>query len=495
VPAGEEEYGRRVHWHRLGDDWRVDELLWEPADRTAWAMVDLSPDGRWLLVQASLGWSRVDVHLLDRTTGARTTVIEGVDAVSTFTLTEDRAVGVTNLGADRGRVVAAAFDAPGADRWVTLVPEGERVIETVAVTADSLLVLSTLDGVGHVDRYDHDGTGHRPIPLPEPGILAGLDGSRGADLAVFSFTSFTRPAELFRWTPSGVEPWGERPNAGVEPWGDRRTAALDPDDYVVTQLSYPAPDGTAIPVLAVRAAGTVPGPDTPCLLTAYGGFAIPMTPAYGAAVVALCDDGWLWVEAGIRGGGERGESWHEAGMGANKQTCFDDFFAAADWLVDRGWTSRDRLAIRGGSNGGLLMGAAVTQRPDLCRAVHCAVPLTDMVRYHRFRIGRLWIPEYGDPDDPDELSGLHAYSPYHRVTDGTCYPAVLLTAAEGDSRVDPLHARKLAARLQEATACGGERPILLREEAQAGHGQGKPVSKQAEELADVLAFLRWQVSS
>jgi prolyl oligopeptidase len=483
VPADEAEYGRTVHLHHLGGPWREDELVWdENPDRTAWATLDLSDDGRWLLVHVSLGWSRVDIHVIDRVAGTRRVMIEGVDAVSTFTVVDAEAVGVTTLGADRGRVVAAPLASPEPASWRTLVPEGDGVIEAVVPTTDSLLVLSSHDAVAHLDRYDHDGGGHRPVPLPEPGSFAGLDGSRTGDLAVFSFTSYTRPPMLFRWTPGGVTRWSEAPE-GV----------LDPGAYVVEQVTYPSRDGTAIPLLTVRATTTTPGPATPCVLEAYGGFAIGMSPAYAAAVVAVCDDGGLYAEAGIRGGSERGESWHEAGKGRRKQNCFDDFLAAADWLVGRGWTSRERLAIRGGSNGGLLMGAALTQRPDLCRAVHCAVPLTDMVRYPRFRIGRLWIPEYGDPDDPEALRWLHAYSPYHRVVDGTCYPAVLVTSAEGDSRVDPLHARKLAARLQEATACGTGRPVLLREETEAGHGQGKPVSKQAEELADVLAFLHWQL--
>jgi prolyl oligopeptidase len=484
VPADEAEYGRTVHRHRLGRDWRDDELVWdENPDRTAWTTIDLSEDGRWLLVQVSLGWSRVDVHVVDRETGTRRVMIEGVDAVSTFTVVGEQAIGVTTLGADRGRVVAVPLMAPEPDNWRTLVPEGEGVIDAVVPTSESLLVLSRRDAVSHLDRYDHDGGGHQPVPLPEPGSLAGLDGSRTEDRAVFSFTSFTRPPMLFQWTPgAGVQAWSEPP-------GD----VLDPDAYVVEQVTYPSADGTVIAMLVVRAATTVVGPDTPCVLEGYGGFAISVAPAYGAAVVAVCDHGGIYAEAGIRGGGERGESWHEAGKGEHKQNCFDDFISAADWLVAQGWTSRDRLAIRGGSNGGLLVGAALTQRPDLCRAVHCAVPLADMIRYPLFRIGRLWIPEYGDPENPVELAWLHAYSPYHRVIDGTCYPAVLLTTAEGDSRVDPLHARKLAARLQEATACGTERPILLREESQAGHGQGKPVSKQAEELADVLAFLHWQL--
>jgi prolyl oligopeptidase len=233
----------------------------------------------------------------------------------------------------------------------------------------------------------------------------------------------------------------------------------------------------------------VPTPDTPVVLTGYGGFAIAESPAWSPVGVAVADAGGIYAVAGIRGGLEHGEDWHQAGMRHRKQQVFDDFTAAADWLVAEGLTRRDRLAIRGGSNGGLLVGAALTQRPDLCRAVHCAVPLLDMVRFPHFLIARLWIAEYGDPDEPEDFAALFAYSPYHHVEDGTCYPAVLLTTADSDSRVDPCHARKFAARLQAATSCGDERPVLLRIETRAGHGQGKPVGKQADEAADVLAFL------
>jgi len=236
-----------------------------------------------------------------------------------------------------------------------------------------------------------------------------------------------------------------------------------------------------------------PGPDTPCVLTGYGGFAVAETPSWSPAVAAWCEAGGLYAIAGLRGGYEEGEAWHRAGRRERKQVVFDDFAAAADFLVASGWTSRPRLALRGGSNGGLLVGATLTQRPDAARAVHCAVPLLDMVRYPKFLIARLWTDEYGDPDVAEEFAWLYAYSPYHHVVDGTCYPAVLLTAAEGDSRVDALHARKLAAALQHATSCGATRPVLLRQEGRAGHGVGKPLQKQADELADVLAFFTWQL--
>lgn len=487
VPEEDRGYWRRVYWHRIGEDWRHDELVWgDLPDRTAWPNVSLSLDGRWLLVHLSLGWSRVDVHLIDRTTGARTAMIEGIDAVSSFVVVDDEVIGVTTLDAPRGRMVSAPLITAWHDHWCTIVPEGDRVLEAFTVTSRSLLVMGVEEAVSRLDRYGFDGTPLGEVPLPGTGSLAGLAGSRDRDEAFFSFTSFALPPTTFRWTPDGSADWSRlRAYEGdrVGPQGD----------YVVEQVHYPSTDGTDIPMFLVRAATTEPGPDTPCVLTGYGGFAVTMGPGYSAAIVSVCDDGGIYAVANVRGGLERGQAWHRAGMREHKQQVFDDFLAATDWLVDRQLTSRERLAIRGGSNGGLLMGAAITQRPDAVRAAQVAVPLLDMVRYHRFRIARLWIPELGDPDVPDEFAWLHAYSPYHRVIDDTCYPAVLLTTAEEDSRVDPCHARKMAARLQAATSCGFDRPILLREEPRAGHGQGKPVSQQAEELTDVLAFLGWQI--
>jgi prolyl oligopeptidase len=318
------------------------------------------------------------------------------------------------------------------------------------------------------------------------GSLVGVSGSREREEAFFSFTSFARPPTTYRWTTKGIDDWSRLRQYDDDSEG--------PDgDYVVEQVRYPSTDGTEVAMFLVRAAGTTPSPETPCVLTGYGGFSITMGPAYSAAVVSVCDHGGLYAVANIRGGAEEGEGWHRAGMREHKQQSFDDFAAAADWLIENDLTKRDRLAIRGGSNGGLLMGATITQRPDLCRAAQIAVPLLDMLRYQRFLIARLWIPEYGDPDNAEEFAWLRDYSPYHHVTDGTCYPAVLLTSGQGDSRVDPMHARKMAARLQAATSCGDEHPILMREETRAGHGQGKPVSKQADELADVLGFLYWQL--
>jgi prolyl oligopeptidase len=472
-----DDYTRWVFWHDLGRDPDGDERLWGPddlPDPTAWTDVRLSGDGRWLLFHVSLGWSRTDVHLVDRTTGRRTTVVEGEEAVTSFEVVGGRLYGTTTRGASRGRVVTAPVDDPTA--WETVVPQGDAVIEGAVVAGGSLLVAESEVAVGRVRRYGLDGSGGEVLALPGPGSVGGLDGDDAAERAVLAFESFARPASLWRWDGAGVTAL----RAEVAP--------VDPDAYAVEQVRYRSTDGTEVPMFLLRRSDTTPSADTPAVLTGYGGFAIAETPAWSPVGVAVADAGGLFAVAGIRGGLEFGEDWHQAGMKDRKPQVFDDFAAAADSLVEQGLTSRQRLALRGGSNGGLLVGAVLTRRPDVARAVHCAVPLLDMVRFPQFLIARLWIPEYGDPDEAEDFAWLHGYSPYHRVVGGTCYPAVLLTTADSDSRVDPCHARKFAARLQAATACGDERPVLLRVESRAGHGAGKPVPKQADEAADVLAF-------
>jgi prolyl oligopeptidase len=441
--------------------------------------VNISPDGSHLLVHVSLGWSRVDVHLLDRGTDEWRTVIKDVDALTTMSFAPSGLIGVTNLDAEKGRVVSAALEHP--DVWTTIVAEGDDVIEAASIGYEGMFVTTLRSAVHGLQYRGFDGSPLNEIELTDRISFHGLDADRDTVRVFFQAEGFARPAALYRWTPEhGVEPWGSLP------------LAADPDSFIVEQVRYPSLDGTAIPMFLVRSARTTATADTPCILTGYGGFNIAETPAYGPGIVAWCERGGLYAIAGLRGGNEEGESWHRAGMRENKQNVFDDFHAAADWLVAQKLTSRDKLALRGGSNGGLLMGAAITQRPDLARAVHCAVPLLDMVRFHLFLIARLWIAEYGDPDVADEFAWLHAYSPYHHV-EPACYPATLITTAEEDSRVDPSHARKMAAALQHASTCQAEHPILLRIEERAGHGQGKPVHKQADELADVLAFLAWQL--
>jgi prolyl oligopeptidase len=294
-------------------------------------------------------------------------------------------------------------------------------------------------------------------------------------------TGFASPTALWRWTEED----------GLRAWAAENAA--DAPALTVRQDRYRSLDGTEIGIFLIHAVDVVPGPETPAILNGYGGFAIAETPNWSPQIAAWCEAGGLFAIAGLRGGYEEGEAWHHAGRREHKQNVFDDFHAAGDWLVANGLTSRDRLGIFGGSNGGLLVGAALTQRPDAYRAVWCAVPLLDMVRFPQFLIARLWTDEYGDPDVAEEFAWLSAYSPYHHVVDGTRYPAVLMTTAEGDTRVDPLHARKMAALLQHAGADQDGRPILLHQEGRAGHGVGKPVSKRADEYADSLTFFAWQL--
>jgi prolyl oligopeptidase len=489
VAEGDEGYWESVWWHRVGDDVASDDpLLVDGLDKTALPMAVISDDGRWLAIHVHLMPTRTDVILLDRETGARTVMVEGEEASTWVQIVGGRIYAVTNLDAPRGRVVSATVDRPQADTWETIVTESEgmtgAVIEGMVIAGDSLIVSSTEHAVSRLRRYGLDGSPVGEIELPELGSLAGLDADPTVheERVFLTFTSFARPPGLWRWTPS----------RGLEPWG-LLDSPLDPGGFVAEQVFYPSTDAVKVPMFLVRAAGTAVGPDTPTVLSGYGGFAITSSPGFSPGLVAFCEAGGVYAIAGLRGGGEYGEDWHRAGMLATKQQVFDDFHAAADWLVGQGLTTRDRLAIRGGSNGGLLVGAAVTQRPDLCRAVVCAVPLLDMLRYQLFLIGALWMPEYGDPSRAEEFAVLHAYSPYHHVEEGTAYPATIITTAESDSRVDPLHARKFAAALQAATAAPDERPILLRIETRAGHGVGKPAWKQADEGADLWAFVFWQL--
>lgn len=485
-PPGD-EYHRSVRWHAIGTDGDDDPVIWrDDDDPTAWPSVELSPDGGHLLVAVGRGWARTDALVLDRRTGAWTTVIARDDVIAElrFGITDGTLVGVTNLDAPRGRVVEVPIGTDDPDAWTTLVPEGAAVLNDVAVGPDELYVLSQRRAVDTIHRYDRHGqplgvvTGlPDAVAIPEGGISV----DRSSGLAVAVVDSFDAPTTLWRIAADGSA-------SRLDPAGGGDTS-----DLVVDTLRYPSADGTEIGLFVLHRPDVSPGPDVPLVLNGYGGFAIAETPVWSPQVVAWCEAGGVYAIAGLRGGAEEGEAWHHAGRRDRKQNVFDDFHAAADWLVDTGRASRDRLAIVGRSNGGLLVGVAMTQRPDLCRAVWCGVPLLDMIRFPQFLIARLWTSEYGDPDVAEEFGWLHAYSPYHHVHEGTCYPATLFSTAEGDSRVDPLHARKMAALVQAATACGDERPILLFQEGRAGHGVGKPVHKRADELADGIGFLADQV--
>ena len=479
VAEGEENYHRQVYHHTLGTDWRADPLVFGAGrPQEDWPNVQLSPDGRWLVVSVSRGWTRTDVYLRDRTRDAGfVTVIEGEEALFGAIVRNDALYLHTNRQAPRYRLLRAELDRPSPESWREVIPEAAAVLQGVLAVREHLVAAWLQDASSCVTVHGLDGALQREIPLPAIGSVASLMGAWDGHEAFFGFSSFTVPPAVIRIVPgSGV----------MERWAQVE-ADFDADQFRVRLVHYPSRDGTRISMLLVDAR-TRPADGTgPAVLTGYGGFNVSHTPSFGRSLLAFLEQGGLYAVAHLRGGGEYGENWHRAGMLSNKQNVFDDFLAAARYLIAEQHCAPRRLGILGGSNGGLLVGAALTQSPELFRAVVCQVPLLDMVRYHLFRIARLWIPEYGSPDDPDAFHWLLAYSPYHRVKDGVSYPAVLLTTGESDSRVDPLHARKMAARLQAATS--SSRPVLLRVESRAGHGQGKPITKVLLEWTDVWTFL------
>ena len=480
----DDQYNRRIMFHTIGAAVADDVLTWsDPDSPTSWPDVGISDDGRYLLVQVAVGWGRTDAFLLDRSTDAWTTVVSGVEANSSFDFVGDELLISTTLDAPKGRVVLAPLADAGTSKWRTIVPEGDAIVGRAVASGDAIFVVVTEHAVDRIERWTIDG--RRLGLIAELGVVSvmGLEASETSTKAFLTIVGFDAPATVLRYDPTtGVQPWTEEPDVSVVP------------AMTVTQVSYSSKDGTSIGMFLVHRSDLVPDPSTPTILNGYGGFAISETPSWSPTIAAWCAQGGLYAIAGLRGGLEEGEAWHRAGRRENKQNVFDDFLAAGDWLVATGRSSRETLAIAGGSNGGLLVGAALTQRPDLCAAVWCAVPLLDMIRFPQFLIARLWTDEYGDPDVAEEFGWLWAYSPYHHVIEGTHYPAVLLTTAEGDTRVDPLHARKMAAALQALGAGQEERPVLLIQAERAGHGVGKPASKRADEVADVLAFFDWQLS-
>jgi prolyl oligopeptidase len=476
-PEGD-EYNRKVYRHVIGTPWEDDPLVWgDLPTPDAWTSVEARRDGRYLIVSASVGWSRNDQHLYDVGADTWTTIIEGVEANTSFSFDGDRLVGTTDLGAPRGRVVSAPIATPTREHWVDLVSEGETVIEGWWRSGSALFVSGLRSAMRTITRHASNGTLLQELELPALAECVAIANDRDRDDIHLSLTSYTFPTCSWHWSP----------DRGMQRWGAEPALAFDPDTLTVRRLSYNSPDGTPIGLTIVHRADTPPSPDTRAWLTGYGGFNIALTPAYSSAIVAWCETGAVFAVAGLRGGNEEGEAWHQAGMRENKQNVFDDFHAAADFLVTEGLTSRSKLVVRGGSNGGLLMGAALTQRPDLAKAIVCEVPLLDMVRFPQFLIAKLWTHEYGDPEVADEFAWILKYSPYHHVQEGLAYPATFFITAEGDTRVDPCHARKMAAAVQWAT--GSTAPILFKQGERAGHGAGKPVAKVVEDTADVFAFI------
>ena len=479
VPAGDEQYHRSIHFHQLGDDPATDPLVFRPAEKEHWPGVSVSPDGRWLLVSVSRTFDETDLYLRDLAAdGPLVPVVENLPALFDGRVVHDRLFIRSNIDAPTYGLYEADPRHPGRDTWRTLVaPRPDAVLEGVSITREHLVLNYLERATSRLVISRLDGSSARDVALPTLGSVYGTGSEPDGDELFYGFSSYGVPPSVYRLDlPSGEGVLWRRIEADV-----------DPARFDVRQVAYPSRDGTPVTMFVVSPRGMALDGRNPVYLTGYGGFNISMTPAFSRSLLLWLEYGGVLAVPNLRGGGEYGEHWHKGGMLGTKQNTFDDCIAAAEWLIAEGYTSPERLAVAGGSNGGLLAGALLTQRPDLFRAVIIQVPLLDMLRYHRFLIARLWIPEYGSSEDPEQYRWLRAYSPYHHVRQGTAYPAVLIATAESDTRVDPMHARKMAARLQAATS--SDQPVLLRLEAKAGHGAGKPRAKLVDELADSWSFV------
>jgi prolyl oligopeptidase len=492
VPEGEAQYHRRVYLHRVGTPADDDVMIFgEGRDKTDYYGASVSRDGRWLTLSANRGTApRNDVWLADLSASSAEApllqvVTEGVDARTWIHVGRDGRLYVfTKIGAPRGRL-AIADPADPSDFTQDLIPEDpEAVLRDYAILDDLdrpvLLASWTRHAISEITVHDL-ATGARlsSIELPGLGTVGGLvERPEGGHEAWFGYTDYVTPSLVLHFDArtSAVSTWWSPPGEVPEV------------DVTARQVTYQSKDGTAVRMIVIAAGDADSGP-RPTILYGYGGFDLSLTPGYSANILAWVSAGGVYAVANLRGGSEEGEAWHRAGMLALKQNVFDDFHCAATALIAGGWTTSAQLAIWGGSNGGLLVGAALTQEPSLYGCVVCSAPLLDMVRYERFGLGQTWNTEYGTASDPVELGWLLAYSPYHHVHDGVSYPAVLFTVFTSDTRVDPVHAYKMCAALQHATA--SSRPILLRAESQVGHG-ARAVSRSAEQAADSLAFTAQQ---
>ena len=479
VPEGEEQYHRSVYLHRLGTDPAADPLIFAPVEPVHWPGVSLSRDGRWLLISVSRTFDQTDLYLRDLAAdGPLVPVARDLPALFEGQVVGDRLYIRTNLEGPTYGLYAADPESPGRADWRTLVaPRTDAVLEGVSVTRAHLALNYLERATSRLVLTDLDGAAPRDVPLPAIGSVFGTGSESDGDELFYGFSSYGVPPSIYRLDLT----------AGAQTLWQQVEADVDPARFEVRQVTFASRDGTPVTMFVVAPRGLALDGSNPTYLTGYGGFNISMTPAFSRSLLLWLEHGGVLAVPNLRGGGEYGESWHQGGMLGTKQNTFDDCIAAAEWLIRERYTSPERLALAGGSNGGLLAGALLTQRPDLFRAVIIQVPLLDMLRYHHFLIAKLWIPEYGSPEDPEQYLWLRGYSPYHHVRDDAPYPAVLLATAESDTRVDPMHARKMTARLQAATSSG--RPILLRLESKAGHGAGKPLAKLVDELTDSWSFV------
>jgi prolyl oligopeptidase len=488
VAEGQEVYNRHVFYHLLGTDPTTDPPIFgEGRDPEDWPEVSLDNDGRMLLITESQGWTKTELFLMDLKKGTLPTrITTGKNFIYSGIVYNGRIYIVTNEDAPRFRVFMAEAGNYERDDWKEIIPQTGGVLKDAELWGGKIFAQYEENATSQLKVFDLGGSLLSNLKLPAIGSIFAAQGKWDRDEIFYGFESFTIPRSIYRY---------DLETRDTKLWAKVDAPAIDSAGYEVQQEWYQSKDGTRVPMFLVHKKGLKKDGDNPTLLTGYGGFNVSLTPEFDSDIYLWLEHGGIYAVANLRGGAEFGEDWHRAGMLDKKQNVFDDMIRAAEYLISEKYTSANRLAIKGGSNGGLLMGAMITQRPDLFRAVVCQVPLLDMLRYKDFQIAKLWIPEYGNAENAEQFKWLYAYSPYHHVKAGMEYPAVLFMTADSDSRVDPMHARKMAALMQASAANGGSRtrPILLRIETKAGHGQGKPITKQIEEGTDVWSFLFWQL--
>ncbi|MBW4573957.1 MAG: prolyl oligopeptidase family serine peptidase [Aphanothece sp. CMT-3BRIN-NPC111] len=475
-------YFQKLFYHRLGTPQSEDTLIYHRPDQKEWGFSGgVSEDGRYLIISVWQGSDPKNLVFYKDLNDPAAQVVELINEFEASYSFIDNDGSVfwfrADLDAPRGRVIAIDTRNPNRDQWQEIIPQVDETLEGVSLLNNQFVAEYLKEAHTQIKIFDLTGALVREVELPGIGSAGGFGGKRHDTETFYSFTSFTTPATIYHYDMvSGESTLFRQPQVG-----------FNPADYETKQVFYSSKDGTQVPMFITYKKGLQLEGNNPTYLYGYGGFNVSITPSFSVGLLVWMEMGGVYAVANLRGGGEYGEEWHQAGTKLNKQNVFDDFIAAAEWLIANRYTSPAKLAIGGGSNGGLLVGACMTQRPDLFGAALPAVGVMDMLRFHKFTIGWAWTSDYGSPENPEEFKALYAYSPLHNLKPGTSYPATLITTADHDDRVVPAHSFKFAAALQQAHA--GEKPVLIRIETKAGHGAGKPTTKILEEIADRWAFL------
>jgi len=472
---------QRVYFHKMGTDIAEDvEIFGEGFGPDKIIASGLSEDGKTLGIMVFHGSAGMKTELYYKDVendGPVETLVNDIDSRFEPEIAGDYVLLLTNWEAPNGRVLRAPLDNPAKENWVEIIPESEAVIQGVSAVGGKLFVNRLENVKSKLTIHDMDGKNLGEISFPSIGSVSGMIGRWTENEAFFAFSSFHIPTTIYRYD---VETGGKSVWTSLD-------VPIDKESIEVKQEWYESKDGTMVPMFLIHKKGLELDGNRPVYLAGYGGFNVTLTPSFSGNIVFFAEHGGVVAIPNIRGGGEFGEEWHKAAMFEKKQNSFDDFIAAAEWLIENNYTKPEKLSIRGGSNGGLLVGAVLTQRPDLVGAVVCTYPLLDMLRYHQFLVARFWVSEYGSADDPEQFKYIYEYSPYHNVEEGTEYPAVLFITGDADTRVAPLHARKMAALLQAKT--GSDEPVLLKYDTKTGHSGGMPVEKQIEDSTDAFSFL------